>query len=134
MDILLLERRDQPGWWQSVTGSLEENESPEQAAVREVAEETGIDTHQFGLRDWRQSNIYEIYPRFRHRYAPEVTHNTEHVLSVCLPQPVSIVLSPLEHVRYVWLSATHAAAQCFSPSNQFAIQQLRETYHDRHPQ
>ena len=43
MEVLLIERADRPGFWQSVTGSKdEENELLLETAVREVAEETGI--------------------------------------------------------------------------------------------
>ncbi len=127
--VLLLERADHPGWWQSVTGSLEAGESPIQAAIREVQEETGMNATRYALRDWQQINHYEIYPEFRYRYAPGVTHNTEHVFSLLLPAPLAITLAPREHLRYSWLSANEAVQRCFSPSNQAAIEQLQEPGH-----
>ena len=124
--VMLMERKDHPGWWQSVTGSLEPDETPIQAAVRETQEETGLDARQFHLTDWHLSYSYDIYPEFRYRYAPNVSQNTEHVFSLLLPYPIQIVLAPREHLRYSWLSMLEAAARCFSPSNRRAIEQLQK--------
>ena len=77
--VLLLERADRPGFWQSVTGSQNAGETLRETAVRELREETGIDAARYELVDWGKQNVYEIYPHWRHRYAPGVTHNTEHV-------------------------------------------------------
>ncbi|MEW6118465.1 MAG: dihydroneopterin triphosphate diphosphatase [Pseudomonadota bacterium] len=121
---LLLERADAPGFWQSVTGSQDAGETPEQTAIREVAEETGFDARQFRLAPWDIENRYEIYPRWRHRYAPGITHNTEHVFGLCLPEPLSPVLAPREHTAFRWLPWGEAAAACFSPSNAAAIRLL----------
>ncbi len=127
LEVLLIERADKPGFWQSVTGSLD---SPDEAlldtATRELFEETGIvaDGDTIALRDWHLSNIYEIYPVWRHRYAPGVTRNTEHVFGVCVPRDTPIVLSPREHLQYVWLPYIEAADRCFSSSNAEAILQL----------
>lgn len=128
--VLLLERADRPGWWQSVTGSLEPGESPLQTAIRETLEETGIDAHCYQLQDWGYSNFYEIYDCFRHRYAPGITHNTEHVFGLMVPPDIHISLAPLEHLRYIWLAAPAAAEKCFSPSNGEAINFLIRGYHD----
>jgi dATP pyrophosphohydrolase len=131
MDVLLLERADRPGFWQSVTGSLDAPDEPLLAtAARELFEETGIvvDGQQIRLCDWRLSNIYEIYPVWRHRYAPGVTHNTEHVFSVCVPRDIPILLSPREHVQHAWLPWLEAADRCFSSSNAEAILQLPQQH------
>lgn len=122
--VLLLERADCPGYWQSVTGSLNAGETLEQTAIREVREETGLDATRYPLQDWKRENRYEIYPRWRHRYAPGVTHNTEHVFGLCLPHPMPVTLADREHLRYLWLPWREAAAKCFSPSNAEAILQL----------
>jgi dATP pyrophosphohydrolase len=125
--VLLIERADRAGFWQSVTGSLDAlDESLELAATRELFEETGIvaDGETIVLRDWGVSNIYEIYPTWRHRYAPGVTRNTEHVFSVCVPRDIPITLSPREHVAHAWLPLLDAADRCFSASNAEAILQL----------
>jgi dATP pyrophosphohydrolase len=127
LQVLLIERTGNPGFWQSVTGSLDAPDEPLLAtATRELFEETGIvaDGEAIALRDWQLSNIYEIYPVWRHRYAPGVTQNTEHVFSVQVPRDIPIVLSPREHTQYVWLPYLEAADQCFSSSNAEAILQL----------
>lgn len=120
-DILLLERVAPSGFWQSVTGSLEAGETPRQAALREIAEETGIHAQNASLRDWRRSHCFEIRPEWRARYAPDVTHNTEHVFSLCLPHRCAVTLAPDEHVRYAWLKRDAAAARVFSWTNREAI-------------
>ena len=127
LQVLLIERADKAGFWQSVTGSLDAVDEPLlTTAARELFEETGIvaDGTAIVLRDWALANVYEIYPVWRHRYAPGVTHNTEHVFSVCVPRDVAITLSPREHVNHVWLPYLEAADRCFSSSNAEAILQL----------
>jgi len=120
-DVLLLERAAHPGYWQSVTGSREGEESLEETARREVFEETGIDTAAGILTDWRISNTYEIFLEWRHRYAPGVTHNVEHVFGLQLPGRIAPVLSPHEHRDSLWLPWGEAAEKCFSWSNRDAI-------------
>jgi dATP pyrophosphohydrolase len=125
--VLLIERADKPGYWQSVTGSLDRVDEPlAETCRREVAEETGIDLDAVGgvLCDWQLSNHYEIYPVWRHRYAPGITHNREHVFGLMLPQRVPVVLNPREHLAFQWLPWREAADRCFSPSNAEAILQL----------
>jgi dATP pyrophosphohydrolase len=129
-EVLLMERADRPGYWQSVTGSKDRIDEPlAETAVREVFEETGIRigsaaVPQAHLRDWQMRNVYEIYPVWRHRYAPGVTHNTEHLFGLLVPAQTPVVLSPREHLRYQWLPWQEAADRCFSPSNAEAILQL----------
>lgn len=122
LHVLLLERADFPGHWQSVTGSRDEDERFADTARRELLEETGIDADTFGGPvDWKQSNRYEIFPQWRHRYPPGTTHNTEHVFSLDVGDPVPVELSPREHLRHAWLPWEAAAARCFSWSNRDAI-------------
>lgn len=130
LEVLLIERADAPGFWQSVTGSKDTlAESLVETCLREVAEETGILIGTPGipltaLRDWGLANVYEIYPRWRHRYAPGVTHNTEHVFGLCVPAGTPVRLSPREHTAHAWLPWREAADRCFSPSNAEAVLQL----------
>jgi dihydroneopterin triphosphate diphosphatase len=121
---LLLERASHPGYWQSVTGSQEADEPLVETARREVFEETGLDTHGFVLSDWHQSQVFEIFAEWRHRYAPGVTHNTEHVFSLMLPEPLPVRIAPGEHLAYQWLPGEAAAERCFSWTNRDAIRTL----------
>ena len=122
--VLQMERADAPGFWQSVTGSQDADETLEQTAIREVREETGLDATLFELTPWDIETRFEIYQRWRHRYAPGVTHNIEHVFGLKLPVSQPVVLAPREHLRYVWLPWEQAAEHCFSPSNAAAIRLL----------
>ncbi len=130
LQVLLLERADKPGFWQSVTGSKDAPDEPlAETAIREVFEETGlrIGSEQIpleNLQDWKLSNVYEIYEVWRARYAPGVTHNTEHVFGLTVPAGVTVTLAPREHLQYRWLPWREAADACFSPSNAEAILQL----------
>ena len=124
LEVLLLERADHPGYWQSVTGSCEAGETLLETAIREVREETGLDAHQYALSDWQSQNVYEIYPQWRYRYAPGITSNTEHVFGLQLPHRIAVRLAPGEHLNFQWLSWQEAAEKVFSPSNRAAILQL----------
>jgi len=121
LDILLLERAAHPGFWQSVTGSHEGDEALIETARREVQEETGLNTALFKLHNWQQTNTFEIFPEWRHRYAPGVTHNVEHVFSLEIPAVQPVTIAPGEHVAYAWLPWQKAAERCFSWSNRAAI-------------
>jgi dATP pyrophosphohydrolase len=130
LEVLLIERADHPGFWQSVTGSRRDLDEPlEQTCIREVVEETGIvigsaEVPRSALRDWALANVYEIYPVWRHRYAPGVTHNTEHVFGLTVPAGTPVRLNPREHLRHLWLPYAEAADRCFSPSNAEAVLHL----------
>ncbi len=126
LEVLLLERADHPGFWQSVTGSRDDDELLSQTAARETLEETGLHTEHYKLSDWRYQNVYEIYPVWRHRYPAGVTQNTEHVYGLELPEKLPVKISPREHLNYIWLSWQDAAGKVFSPSNRAAIMQLPE--------
>jgi dATP pyrophosphohydrolase len=129
-DVLLIERADKPGYWQSVTGSKDSADEPlETTCIREVQEETGIEIGSAAvprahLRDWQLENVYEIYPVWQHRYAPGITHNAERVFGLLVPRDVPVRLNPREHLRHVWLPWREAADRCFSPSNAEAVLQL----------
>jgi|TARA_B110000305_G_scaffold67251_2_gene75346 dATP pyrophosphohydrolase len=126
MEILLLHRKDKKNFWQSVTGSIEEGESPVNAAKRELLEETGIDHQEFLLLDWKFSQQYEIFPHWRYRYEPNVTHNIEHVFSVELPEKIIVNLEPSEHKEYKWVPLHDAIKEVFSGTNADALKKLYE--------
>lgn len=127
LDVLLIRRADADEYWQSVTGSKDALDEPlALTAAREVAEETGIACGEGSalasrLRDWQLQNVYEIYPRWRARYAPGVTHNTEHLFGLCVPERLTPTLAPREHTAWQWLPYREAADACFSPSNAEAV-------------
>ncbi len=125
--VLLLERALRSGFWQSVTGSLDwPQESLELAAAREVREETGIEAASGRLERWNVAYTFEIYGQWRHRFAPGVTHNTEHVFGLQLANALPVRLARDEHVAFAWLPWREAAAKCFSWSNRDAIRLLAE--------
>lgn len=132
LEVLLLERADHSGFWQSVTGSRDSYEEPlSQTAARELAEETGIvisPTSSSSIIDWNFQQVYEIYPHWRHRYPEGITENVEHVFSVCVDRTTPITLAPREHTRYQWLPWSAAAELCFSDSNASAIRALPERF------
>ncbi len=124
LDVLLIERADRPGFWQSVTGSIHEGEGLAQTAVREVREETGIDAEQYSLRDWRVQNRFEIFRHWGSRFAPGVTHNTERVFGLTVPGRIPVVLAPREHLQHRWLPWREAAGLVFSWTNADALYML----------
>ena len=127
LDVLLIERADHPGFWQSVTGSRNTADEPLRATcVREVAEETGLVVSADQFDDWKLSHCFEIYPNWRHRYASGVTHNTEHVFGLCRPHRFEPQLDAREHTRHQWLGWRDAADACFSWTNAEAIRRLGE--------
>jgi dATP pyrophosphohydrolase len=129
LQVLLIERADRPGFWQSVTGSIEAQDANLMAtAKRELMEETGIDADLYTLSDWQFAQTYEIYAHWRYRYAPGVTHNVEHVFGLELPAPVEVKLAPREHTAYQWVDWREAAQKVFSWTNLEALRKLGEMH------
>ena len=121
-EFLLLERRRPPGFWQSVTGSLEWGESADSAARREVVEETGIRQGVLVNLQWTQ--VYDILPAFGKVYAPGITRNLEHAFSLRLTQRLPVILSDSEHVRYRWVPGAEAVDMVSSSTNRAVIDSL----------
>ncbi len=128
LECLLIERARHPGYWQSVTGSQEDAEAFFTTAMREVFEETGIRAAEGDLHDWQLARQFEILALWRERYAPGITHNTEHVFSLCVPRDTPIRLAPDEHRAWRWLPLAQAAEACFSWTNRAAILALAERF------
>jgi dihydroneopterin triphosphate diphosphatase len=129
LKVLLIERADKAGFWQSVTGSIETEDTDLSAtAIREVFEETGLDASQYKLEDWQFAQTYEIYEHWRYRYAPGVTQNVEHVFGLELPSAVDVKLAPNEHVAYQWVDWREAAKRVFSWTNVEALRLLGERH------
>ena len=124
LQVLLLERADHPGYWQSVTGSQDQGETLIQTAAREVAEETGLDATHYPLADWNMQSQFEIYQEWRWRYPPGETHNIEHVFGLLLPGSVPVTVAVREHLNFAWLPWQEAAEKVFSSSNATAIREL----------
>ena len=119
--VLLLQRQDDPTFWQSVTGALEDGEEPIQTAYREVGEEIGVDAkaHGFEINNHQKQNRYEIRRRWLHRYPPGTTFNIEHVFSLQINSDIPLVLT--EHLQYEWVSKHDALSRLWSPSNKEAV-------------
>ena len=129
LKVLLIERADKAGFWQSVTGSIEtEDATLRDTAIREVMEETGLDARQYKLEDWQFAQTYEIYEHWRYRYAPGVTENVEHVFGLELPAAMDVKLAPNEHVAYEWVDWREAAKRVFSWTNVEALRLLGERH------
>ncbi|OCG04658.1 dihydroneopterin triphosphate diphosphatase [Gilliamella sp. wkB112] len=121
MRCLMLQRIDDPNFWQSVTGSMEDNERPYDTAVREIFEETGIDIikQDLTLLDAKHTVEFDIFPQFQHRYAPGIKVNKEHWFYLPLLSEMTPVLT--EHLAYQWLSISDAINLTLSPNNGEAI-------------
>ena len=119
--VLMLQRQDDPSFWQSVTGTLETNETPRETAIREVWEEVGlkIEENSTALFDCKESIEFEIFPYFRYKYAPNVTHCREHWFLLAMEQEFEPRLS--EHLAYQWVSPEKAIQMTKSSNNAEAI-------------
>ena len=122
--VLVLQRQDDPSFWQSVTGTIEEGECPLDTAYREVEEELGLtlNREQGAIKDCRQTLNYEIRPQWRYRYPPGTTTNIEHAFCTCIDAASTFILS--EHLQYEWLAKEQALARLWSASNREAVRQF----------
>ncbi len=126
--ILLLQRKDNPNYWQSVTGSLEINEAPRDCAIRELYEETNLNAYQYNFFSLGHMNQYTIYPEWRHRYEDGVNNNTEHLFALQLPKKENIIINKEEHLSYKWLNLEDAIKKVFSWTNRKALIKFKKLY------
>ncbi|MFM1865859.1 MAG: hypothetical protein RIQ57_469 [Pseudomonadota bacterium] len=126
--ILLLQRKDNPNYWQSVTGSLEINEAPRDCAIRELYEETNLNANQYNFFSLGHMNQYTIYPEWRHRYEDGVNNNTEHLFALQLPKKENIIINKEEHLSYKWLNLEDAINKVFSWTNRKALIKFKKLY------
>ena len=125
LNVLLIERADHKNYWQSVTGSVDyEEENLFDAAKRELEEETGIKTEDKNWLNWNVSRRFRIFSHWKHRYSENTDYNTEHVFSVCVDSSNEVILSPREHISFVWMCWREAADRCFSWTNVLAVKEL----------
>ena len=127
-NILLLQRKDNPNYWQSVTGSIEKDESPKQCAGREVFEETGLIVNDYNFYSLNQMNQYQIYPEWKHRYDENVSTNIEHLFALQLPKKEHIIINPQEHIEYIWTDLEDAIKKVFSWTNRNALINFKNLY------
>ena len=123
-EVLLLRRLQPFDFWQSVTGSLQPGETHAEAASRELQEETGLES--CDLRFSGSQRVFTIDPRWRHRYAPGVTENTEFEWRCRLPARQPIRLNRREHSAYCWLPIDEAIDRVWSWTNRDALVALRD--------
>jgi dATP pyrophosphohydrolase len=124
--VLLLKRSQPFAFWQSVTGSLEAGESPADAAQRELLEETGL-SGDGQLIVTGAARTFTIDPRWRDRYATNITENTEHEWHYRLPAVVEINIDNSEHSAYRWFDIGDAIDAVWSWTNKEALQSLKVT-------
>jgi dATP pyrophosphohydrolase len=119
---LLLRRRRPFEFWQSVTGSLLPGETHEEAARRELHEETGLGA-EGRLQYSGVSRQFAIDPRWRRRFAPGVVENVEFEWHYRLPAVTDIALQE-EHSAYRWAPLGEAAEAVWSWTNRDALWNL----------
>ncbi|WP_192885119.1 dihydroneopterin triphosphate diphosphatase [Haemophilus influenzae] len=119
--VLMLQRQDDPDFWQSVTGTIESGETPKKTAIRELWEEVRLEISEnsTALFDCNESIEFEIFPHFRYKYAPNVTYCREHWFLLAMEQEFEPILS--EHLAYQWVSPEQAIQMTKSSNNAEAI-------------
>ncbi|MGB5445019.1 MAG: NUDIX domain-containing protein, partial [Psychromonas sp.] len=134
IEYLLLKRvaRDElnlPGFWQCVSGALEEGENAEMAAYREVFEETA-----FKLEAVNATGLtlrYPIQEEWRVLYGAEPSEVVEHVfVSKISGEPT---LSE-EHSEFQWLSYDKALQRLTFGDYQAVIQAINKLLVDKYSQ
>jgi len=98
-----------PGSWETVHGRLEAGERPEEAAVREVREETGLAVD-------RLYNV-TVQPFYLHSFG---TVQLAVVFCAFVREPAEVTLGA-EHEAHVWLPVPEAAARFQWPREREAL-------------
>jgi 8-oxo-dGTP pyrophosphatase MutT (NUDIX family) len=101
-----------PTAWETVHGRIEAGESPEQAAVREVREETGLEIE-------RLYNV-TVQPFYLHKLAAV---ELSVVFAAFVHSNSEIVLGE-EHMRYEWLSSDGALDRFVWPRERSALRDI----------
>jgi len=121
--VLTLQRAQDtrcPTAWETVHGRIEPGESPEQAAVREVREETGLEV-------LRLYNVI-VQPFYLHKLA---TVELAVVFAAFVNRADDISLGE-EHMRYEWLSPDAALERFVWPRERQALRDVLQLLRDGH--
>ena len=114
-EILLLKVEDKKvSFWQPITGGIESGESPEEACLREIKEETGLllaCSNLTGLGDFRVKIDENL----------SIHKN----LFLVLTEQKEIQLSD-EHVGAQWVALDKVSSQLYWPSNQATFEMISE--------
>ena len=79
----------------------------------------GIAEDAVTLWDCNEVVEFEIFPHFRYKYAPHITHCHEHWFLLAVEDEFKPILS--EHLAYQWVSPEQAVQMTKSPNNAAAI-------------
>lgn len=109
--VLLLEVPGREGkhdaFWQPITGGIEHDEIPVQAALREIAEETGL---QLG-----HSDLTQVTSEHTVVISPGLTISK--TLFIAQIPDTRITINPQEHSDYQWIQSDAVADALFWDSN-----------------
>jgi dATP pyrophosphohydrolase len=121
--LVLKTRPDRGGFWQPVTGGVEEDERLDDAAQREAEEETGLE---FLDPPTPVGAPFEFLGRPRTDGLNErVQEHGFSLLAVVDEEvPPSVRLDPHEHTEFRWVTAKDALQMVHFPSNADVLKQL----------
>ena len=114
-EILLLKVEDEKfSFWKPITGGIESGESPEEACLREIKEETGLLLH--------RSNLTSLGD-FMVKIDENLTIHKN--LFLVLIEQKEIQISD-EHVGAQWVALDKVSSQLYWPSNQATFEMISE--------
>jgi 8-oxo-dGTP pyrophosphatase MutT (NUDIX family) len=114
------------GYWHTIAGGIEPGESPEEAARRELAEETGLRVETVGAAFVNRHPLDQEPPESRARFAPGITEVPVHAYLVDVPDDWEPELD-WEHDEYRWCRAESAADAYRWPETGEALRALLAT-------